>query len=216
MAVGAHALTTLAVLKASLGITASTDDTLLERYIDAASEWLERSCGRHFEYAAAQVDDIPGFGWDKLVLSRPPIGTIASITYDGAAVDITNLVLAQWEKDAGLVPRAGGWTWTAQTKRDVSQGPLPGTERSLFKATYSGGWVTPSQAGTRTLPADIEEACIDFVRGRFLARKRDPAVASERLMSYSVSYTQPSVVEPEIMAVSAFVRDVVVKYRRML
>ncbi len=46
MAVGTYALTTLAQLKAHLGITASTDNTILEQYIDHATAKIERWIGR--------------------------------------------------------------------------------------------------------------------------------------------------------------------------
>lgn len=46
MAVGTYALSTLAELKAHLGITVSTDNTILEGYIDAATAKIERWVGR--------------------------------------------------------------------------------------------------------------------------------------------------------------------------
>jgi Phage gp6-like head-tail connector protein len=49
MAVGTYALTTLAQLKAHLGITVSTYDTLLEQYIDHATAKIERWIGRQIK-----------------------------------------------------------------------------------------------------------------------------------------------------------------------
>jgi hypothetical protein len=49
MAVGTYALTTLAGLKAHLGITVSTYDTILEQYIDHASAKIERWIGRQIK-----------------------------------------------------------------------------------------------------------------------------------------------------------------------
>jgi hypothetical protein len=49
MAVGQYALTTLAGLKAHLGITVSTYDTILEQYIDHASAKIERWIGRQIK-----------------------------------------------------------------------------------------------------------------------------------------------------------------------
>ena len=46
MAVGTYALSTLAQLKSHLGITASTDNTILEGYIDHATAKIERWIGR--------------------------------------------------------------------------------------------------------------------------------------------------------------------------
>ena len=49
MAVGTYALSTLAGLKAHLGITVSTYDTILEQYIDHASAKIERWIGRQIK-----------------------------------------------------------------------------------------------------------------------------------------------------------------------
>ena len=49
MAVGQYALSTLAGLKAHLGITVSTYDTILEQYIDHASAKIERWIGRQIK-----------------------------------------------------------------------------------------------------------------------------------------------------------------------
>ena len=49
MAVGTYALTTLAGLKAHLGITVPTYDTILEQYIDHASAKIERWIGRQIK-----------------------------------------------------------------------------------------------------------------------------------------------------------------------
>jgi hypothetical protein len=49
MAVGTYALTTLAQLKAHLGITVSTYDTILEQYIDHATAKIERWIGRQIK-----------------------------------------------------------------------------------------------------------------------------------------------------------------------
>ena len=46
MAVGTYALSTLAQLKSHLGITLSTDNTILEGYIDHATAKIERWIGR--------------------------------------------------------------------------------------------------------------------------------------------------------------------------
>ena len=49
MSVGTYALSTLAGLKAHLGITVSTYDTILEQYIDHASAKIERWIGRQIK-----------------------------------------------------------------------------------------------------------------------------------------------------------------------
>lgn len=56
----------------------------------------------------------------------------------------------------------------------------------------------------RTLPEDIEEACLDTVKDWYLARQRDPAVESRTLGDLSVTYRAPSEIEGESSAALSY------------
>lgn len=81
MAVDPLSLVTLANLKTYLGITVSTDDTILEQAIDRASKIVEGYCGRKFvEQTYREFYD--SFGAHRLTLKQRPI---SKVLFVGAA-----------------------------------------------------------------------------------------------------------------------------------
>jgi hypothetical protein len=96
----------------------------------------------------------------------------------------------------------------------VTQDPYVGSEGDLYTVTYAGGYVTPQQAAdnvllTRSLPYDLEQACVQGVVAMYRGRGQDQRIAQESLLSYSVSYSQSEV--EEITAVANVIR----RYRRI-
>ena len=81
MAVDPLSLVTLANLKTYLGITVSTDDTILEQAIDRASKIVEGYCGRKFVEATYR-EFYDSFGAHRLTLKQRPI---SKILFVGAA-----------------------------------------------------------------------------------------------------------------------------------
>lgn len=75
MAVDANSLTTLANLKAYLGITAFTDDTILERSIDRASKSIVSYCDRQF-VSQTFVEWLDSHGNDRIRLKNSPADKI--------------------------------------------------------------------------------------------------------------------------------------------
>lgn len=71
-------LVTTAEVKAYLGITGSTHDTLIDELIDLVSEYIEDWCGTFFS-ATATTDKIDG-GGEFLFVTKAPIISITSIT----------------------------------------------------------------------------------------------------------------------------------------
>jgi hypothetical protein len=208
VALSSHALTTVAEVKTALGISGSDDDSLIERLINAASDRVERYCGRHFERDDAAEETIAGYGQHELRVLRTPINSITSITYDDGEIDTTYVT---FDANAGLIFRAGGWAWTAHSTSDIVPAPIPLSERRLYVVTFSGGYVLPKDDGdpARDLPYDLEQAVIDLVSSDYLSRTRDLSVKSERLLSYSVSYHG----ESESDGMPASVRSVLERYR---
>lgn len=168
MPLAPNALTTLEAVCGELGMgipspgTAEAKD--LERRINAASEAIERYCGRNFSRASV-TEKVRGFGRARLVLSRTPVVAVASVHLDGVLVPAEDYELSGAE--AGFVAHVRGvWEWTADVARGISCGLQPGTERALYAVAYSGGYVLPKdEAGgsPRTLPYDLEEVCIRTV-----------------------------------------------------
>jgi hypothetical protein len=172
MPLSSNALVTLGTLKSELGITGTSDDALLERYINVVSGRIERFCNRSLYYVAAQVDSLGGPGTFYLLVTRPPLLSITSITFDGETVDSSDYELD--DSEGGVIRGVNAWTWTAGQLNLITQTPLAGTERKLIDVTYAGGYVTDPQSraiGTLTLtgqPSDSETFALH--NGTFTAK----------------------------------------------
>lgn len=193
MALSAHALTLAATAQGEPGCSGMTLGQA-ERLINAISEEIEQVCGRHFERDAAVVDKLPGYGGPYLVVTRPPIILpITSIVYNGTLVPTTDYESLGVDAEAGLIYNPSNWAWTAGLQSGViSDTLIPGTERRLYVVTYAGGYQTPAQGGTRTLPYDLEEACIQAVVTAYRELGENLRIRSEGLLSARTEYGERS------------------------
>ncbi len=189
-------LTTLAAVKAELGITDTADDALLQTYIDQASAMIERFCGRWFGKATYR-ETLAGYGTSRLLLSCTPIVQVIMIECDGALV--TDYLVE--DADAGILYRDGGWAWSPKTGGYIERHPVAGAERLNYVITYEAGYILPENAGSN-LPADIQRACIDLVKVRYAERSRDPSITSERLGDWQASYSTDSIT-PQVVQILA-------------
>lgn len=87
MAVGTYALTTLAGLKAHLGITVSTYDTILEGYIDHATAKIERWIGRQIK-VRNYFEWYGGNDVRSVKVKQYPINNVVGV-YTGLAAALT-------------------------------------------------------------------------------------------------------------------------------
>lgn len=177
-------LTTLGAVKGELEISVDTYDAIFTSLIDRASKMIVGECGRPFAYQTYR-ETLPGYGDYRLMLSRTPIVGTPTILCDSEA--ITDFVVE--ERDAGFLWRKTGWKWTVAPGWHITWAPVAGSEDLKFIVSYNAGYVLPGDVGTRTLPEDIEQACIQAVKAWFLARKRDPRIESESIGDYQVKYT---------------------------
>lgn len=185
------ALTLLATVKIELGIAADTYDDALKRMINAVSRRIRSYCDRIFYYEADIEESVPGYGDTLLRMSRFPILSIDSIAYDGTAIDSDTYSSADKNAAAGLIYSEYGWVWTAKSLNSVMGDWVPGTEEDLYTVTYTAGFVTPAQETgelVRTLPWDLEDACIQAVASRWAGMGRDLSIESEKSLNYSVKY----------------------------
>ena len=212
------ALTTLGTVKDELGITDASSDETLKRLINAVSRRIRSYCRRTFYYEVDIVEQFAGYGSTNLLLSRMPVISVDSITYDSMAVDSDDYSIG--DAAAGILYRPTGWAWTAKLQRNAAAAdPLPGTEEKLFEVTYTGGWITPQQAAddaklgvplgwVRSLPEDLEDACILAVTSRYGMRGQDITVKSERSLNYSATYGDRDLPLP--------VKEMLAPYRELL
>lgn len=183
-------LTLDATVASELGVAAA--GTVIPRIILAASDACRTFMNRSpCTYATAISEKTAGYGRNRLVLQRLPLVSITSITIDGTAVTASEYEIE--DAEAGLVYREAGFPWTGIRRAGLSQDPMPGTEARDITVVYVGGWVTPAQnaadgALARTLPFDIEEACIQTCVSMYRRRGVDGSISSETLGAASVSY----------------------------
>lgn len=189
MALSPRALTTLATVKSELDITGPGSDARLERMIEAISEAMSREAGgRIFQYQPAAVHKIAGYGYPRLIVPCAPLLSVEEVSL----IDSDGTIIHTYAPDDysiesienGFIRNDGNWAHTAPIGPGIMDRPLDGAERLGFKVTYECGWVTPQQAEddndlTRTLPFELEEACIQSTGIWFRNAQRDPTIQSQ-------------------------------------
>ena len=192
MALAANALTTLTAIQAEAKkLCDAAGKDLVERLINVASDRIENITCRSLTFEAGAVETVKGLGGVHLFIDRAPLLVINSITFNaGDPIDLADIKIDVPE--SGRIFRSVGWNWTAQLIRGVIWEPLPDTENPQYVINYDGGYVTPQQskgAGpTRTLPFDLEDACIQLVLGRLNRKGDDMNIKAQSMAGYSVSY----------------------------
>lgn len=162
-------MTLLATVKTELGITGSTDDAFFAVQIQQASAAIVTYCNREFAKETLVDTFRPECAVDYLSLARWPLVSITSIVEDGET-----LTAADYESEAAtsLIYRLDG---------DDVRSRWAATK---IVVTYEAGYVMLT-----SLPHDLERACIELVKRRWFARKRDPLVKSETVPDvYEVGY----------------------------
>lgn len=191
MALGNDALTLVATAKAYSSLINAKSDAEVERLIEVASATIAEACERGLSLATV-TERQPGADFlPSLALNRPPIvGDESTITVldelNGEA--LTDFVVGN--ASAGLLERDSGWP--ARRLGTIGAGLHQVGDRPRYKVTYSGGYVTPTMGGTRTLPYQLEEACL-VTMAYWLAQPAErQGVASVAALSASQSYTADS------------------------
>lgn len=135
MGLTANSLTTWARLKDELGLSDNTYQSRGEDFIAEVSDEIASICGRVFQRASGIVENVVP-GDYKLLLARPPILTITTITEDGEAVDAEDYEVL--DAGAGIVVREDGWD---KDYRDTAE--HPDEQEATVAVTYAGGFVPP-------------------------------------------------------------------------
>lgn len=170
-------LTTVARAKTELGLTDTSQDTLLALLLDEASDAIAAYCHRVWGRETVR-ETLPGTGRRLLGLSRTPLISVTSLTEDDVAITdytIEDAATGALARDNGWWPSAaGGWDSIAYTSGYI----LPGYQRWRYSITYQAGFILPEEA-LPTLPGGVERACLETIKGWWQARSgRDPAITS--------------------------------------
>lgn len=192
-------LTTLANAKELLQLTDSADEQFLDRLIVRASRRIRNYCGREFSLQTYQ-DILPSYGRVYLQLPEYPITQVLRV-FDGSDTGTdTELSATEYrvDKAEGRLYREAGWAWTAQVQEGaLTTFPPPDSEARRWLVEWSAGYTGPdgttstghgaSSTGS-TLPADLEDACLELVKASYKARSRPGDVQSESVGDVSVTY----------------------------
>lgn len=204
MALATNALTTIANAEAELGLTSGAQDALLTRYIDTASDQIERYVNRKLYYGASIIEKVAGSSDAFLYISRTPLSSVTSIVWLGDSSTVTASDYEIWETDQGKIYKSSGW----------NNAKISANEFERYQVTYVGGWITPQQdaddgALTRDLPFDLETACINMIVGLWRQKGADRTIRSESILGTSVSY------ERHQDGIDPSVRSILDSYKRM-
>lgn len=190
-----RALTTFETVRDELGLSGTSDQTALERYIMRATDKIEELCNRRFARADGVVERVRALGDLYLYVSRYPVLDVDSITFvDGTEADDSWYDWESRKADGMIQMRVPPYRRSALAD-PISGEIVSGSEWYDYRVTYSAGWMTPLQAansdpeaGDRALPYDLEDVCVRLVVFYWRQRGRDPGVRSVSVGSGSVSY----------------------------
>src|SRR5687767_6902176 len=150
----------LATIKTRLGITDTTEDTLLTNFIEFASARFERETSRSLERAVSTTEEFPA-DQTEILVARFPLESVSQFH------------LKQNETDG----------WVLQSDIDflirracvISLSAPLGTKYEQARVTFTGGYVLPGTtpgAGQTALPDDLEHACVEQVAYWYQNRHR--------------------------------------------
>lgn len=137
-----------------------SQDKLLERLINSASNMVSNYCNRKF-IADTYDEFYQGTGRQKLVLKQFPVNFISSVKYASAlyTAGVDYVTSDRTYLDYGIVFRDTAWVWYGFLTGFVGEltGPL-----SNIEVIYSAGY-TLQPASAKTLPWDLENAVLSIV-----------------------------------------------------
>lgn len=187
-------LSTLAAFKAALRVTTTADDDLMDTYLTMASEAVEQYLGYSLR-RGVYSETVPAGGDNLLMLSQTPVQAIESLSYDGDELSSTDYSID--DPDAGLIWRDYGFPWTAQVQAELSERPVPGSERRAYTCVYEAGYVLAGSTTTdgwvtvttgRTLPHWAERATLETAKTWFKQTAVDASIQSKRIGDLSITY----------------------------
>jgi hypothetical protein len=158
-----HKLTTVAAVKADLGIVGTDQDVRIGGLIDQYSAAIVGWCDRPFALETVRETLFERCASNGLMLSRWPIVAVSAVSIDGSALDPADFIA---DKVTGILYRRG----------TTFRGEFWPAGETIVE--YQSGYILPGEA-SRTLPHDVERAAIMLVKGAYFGLGRDPALRSE-------------------------------------
>lgn len=174
------ALTTTAKVKAYLGITDSSEDTLIDDWILAAQAQIERYCNRVFD-SASFTEYFDGNLKQSVVVRNPPVTTLTSVSYrkDNDEWTAYASTLHDFDANSGVVFFVTGGEEAFLAGLEGRLPRFPQGKKGV-RVVYTGGY--------SSIPADLSQACIELVakiRGGNAAQR---SARASGLQSESLGY----------------------------
>ncbi len=167
MPISARALTTLDTVKNELGITDTSKDEMLIRYINIASDYFLNAVDRKLIKGVYNSEKYRGDGSTDLYLNEYPIVSIEKIEESGSELTVDDdYELTETDKEAGSVYKNDGWDRDSRSFGILTNTYYNERLRNI-EVDYTAGYCTPQQVidttcTVRTLPYDIEGVVIDM------------------------------------------------------
>lgn len=143
-ALNTWALTSLGDVKESLGITGTSQDNLIRRKINQATDMIESYCGKnngqHFA-STSYVEDYDGTGTNQLILKNRPVISFTSLQQRSTTENISDFDTVS--SDDYFVDLTAGVIDCVFTLSE---------NWNIYRATYTAGFAT--------IPSDLAEACV--------------------------------------------------------
>lgn len=186
-----NALTTVSRFKTFAGINNNSQDTLIERLINAVTEFVEQYINWSLLQTTHTNEVYDGTGTRQLVLNAGNISSV-SLQVRSGELNIDSWVTVNTEmyfaKTHGILESVG---WKFQ---DAPQ---------HYRVTYTSGYAyDQTNATLESLGlGDLEYAVWKLLQGAVLNRKDNPKVQSETIGNYSVTFRKEAEMDAEIKAV---------------
>lgn len=168
-------LCALSDVKTYLGIAASTSDTVLSALIPNVSALIENFCNRVFAQAA-YTETRSGNGGNRLFLRNAPVTAVSSVTVDGLAINqALNGTSSGYLFDDTTIYIRGCQVFT----------------RGVLNVAVA------YTAGFATTPADVNQACVEWVADKYGKRnrqdKKSETLGTQQTQAYDLSDMPASV-----------------------
>src|SRR6185312_9914823 len=171
-------------VKTYFNITSSAEDYVLTVLVASASANIEQYCNRTFAQAA-YTETRNGNGGDRISVRQYPIASVQSVTVDGLTVPIASNAVSD-----GVV-----FSDDAIYIRNRGRPGYPAAPWCFARGVQNV--VLQYTAGYQTIPADLNQACVELVGWKRAKRdridKKNETLGSQQTQGYDLSAAPASV-----------------------
>ena len=164
MSLLSYALTTVAKVKAYLGITSSDYDAVIELIVNQQTSLIEGYCGGRRFLAADYVDVVDAKGGKRLFFNNYPVRTFTSLEYRSGTVSSPTWVT--YDANSYLKYLAQGYLQFFGKLPCVPQGM-----RLTYNAGYLIDFTAETNATLHTLPFDLTMAATELAANEYNRRQ---------------------------------------------